>query len=390
MTPLDPTTLFVASGLVIVVTGISFILETLLRRNDQVGRLWSVFYLGSIFAVFASYVGASSEATWWAYPIGQAFYVAALGLVWAGTRQANRTRSMLALPVGAGLVVATIGLITGPVGAQPGGSIPMFLFSAAFLGAAAVESARRELGRLAGGRLLAILLSLAAVFYLGRAVAGVLLGVGHDDFQAFFGVTTASLVEIAVAVIGTLTLSSIQADRFRRITIDDAAFGTRLTMDGVVGRDSFRELSESWLMRSIRERTTLVLLLVEVADLAEVNLAFGRAAGDAAIRTAGRLVLVHAPTAALVGHISPRRFALLMKLPSNDSVEAIADRIADAVLSTPIDDQDRFRASTFCGIATTRTSGARFDDLLRDAADAVAVEREAARALARDTITGAS
>ncbi len=390
MTPLDATTLFVASGLVIVVAGVSFVLETLLRRNDQVGRLWSVFFVGAIFAVFASYIGSSGPATWWAYAVGHGFYVAALGLLWAGTRQANRARAMLAVPVAAGVLVAAIGLFAGPANAHPGGSLELFLVAAGFLAATSVEAARRELGRIAGGRLLSILLGVAAVFYLGRAIAAFALGMDDAGYQSLFGQTTASLLEIAVAVIGALTLSSIQADRFRKIAIDDAAFGTRLTMDGVVGRDSFRELSESWLMRSIRERTTLVLLLVEVADLAEVNLAFGRAAGDAAIRTAGRIVLVHAPTAALVGHISPRRFALLMKLPSNDSVEAIADRIGDAVLSTPIDDQDRFRASTFCGIATTRTSGARFDDLLRDAADAVAVDRDAVRALARDSVADAS
>jgi hypothetical protein len=71
-----------------------------------------------------------------------------------------------------------------------------------------------------------------------------------------------------------------------------------------------------------------------------------------------------------------------MELPANDSVDDIADRIGDAVLSTPIDEQDRFRASTFRGSATTRTSGARFDDLLRAAADAVAVDAARSRAIA--------
>ena len=71
-----------------------------------------------------------------------------------------------------------------------------------------------------------------------------------------------------------------------------------------------------------------------------------------------------------------------MELSTSDSVEAIADRIGDSVLSTPVDEQDRFRASTFKGIATTRTSGARFDDLFRAAADGVAADKASARALA--------
>lgn len=39
-----------------------------------------------------------------------------------------------------------------------------------------------------------------------------------------------------------------------------------------------------------------------------------------------------------------------------------------------IDDQDRFRASTFRGVATTHTSGARYGDLLAAAEEAVALD----------------
>ncbi len=388
MNLLDPTTLFIVSGLVICVTGVFFIMETLLRRNDQVGRMWSVFYVGAIFAVFGMLVGNSSPSAWWAYAIGHGFYVAALGFVWAGTRLANRRRSsLLPVPVLIGALVILARLIAGPDGASSSGSFEMYLGAAIFFALAASECFRADLGRLTGGRLLATLLVLAGLYYSSRAVALFVLGPEDPGFQSFFGASSSSLFEIAVAVLGTLTLSGIQADRFRQAAIAQAEFGARVAIDGVLVRETFRELAETWLMRSIRERLTLVLLLVEVADLSEVNVAFGRAAGDAALRTTGRIALVHAPTAALIGHVSPRRYAILMELPTNDSVEAIADRIADAVLSTPIDDQDRFRASVFCGIATTRTSGARYDDLIRAATDAVRAGREEIRA-ADDARTG--
>ncbi len=391
MSLLDPTTLFIASGLVICITGVFFILETLLKRNDQVGRLWSVFYIGAIFAVFAMLVGDSGPESWWAYAIGHGFYVGALGFVWVGARVANRRRSsLIPIPVLLGLAVIVSRLAAGPDAAATSGSAEMYVGAAIFLGLAAVESARGELGRLAGGRLISILLIVAGLYDGSRAVTLLVLGADDPRFQTIFGASSSSLFEIAAAVIGTLTLSAIQGDRFRRASIAQAEFGARVAIDGVLVRETFRELAESWLMRSIRERMTLVLLLVEVADLAEVNVAFGRAAGDAALRTTGRLTLVHAPTAALIGHVSPRRYAVLMELPGNDSVEAIADRIADAVLSTPIDEQDRFRASTFCGIATTRTSGARYDDLLRAATEAVRSDRDALRASAEHARTGGS
>jgi len=386
---LVPSTLFVVSGLVVCITGIYFILETLLRRNDQVGRMWSVFYVGSIFAVFAMLVGDAGPQTWWAYAVGHGFYVAALGFIWAGTRLANRRRSsLLGVPLLLGTVVVISRLIAGPDGATSSGSFEMYLGAAICFALAASESFRAQLGRLPGGRLLGVLLGLGSLYYGSRGVTLLVLGPDHPAFQSFFGASSASLFEIAVAVIGTLTLSAIQGDRFRQAAIAQAEFGARVSIDGVLVRETFQELAESWLMRSIRERLTLVLLVVEVADLAEVNVAFGRAAGDAALRTTGRLTLVHAPTAALIGHVSPRRFAILMELPTGDAVDAIAGRIADAVLSTPIDDEDRFRASIFCGVATTRTVGARYDDLLRAATDAVRADRESLRAVDDATTAG--
>jgi GGDEF domain-containing protein len=388
MNALVPSTLFVVSGLVIGITGVYFILETLLRRNDQVGRMWSVFYVGSIFAVFAMLVGDAGPQTWWAYAVGHGFYVAALGFIWAGARLANRRRSsLLWVPLLLGGIVIVARLGAGPDGATSSGSFEMYLGAAICFGLASYESFRADLGRLPGGRLLAVMLGLGGLYYGSRAVSLLVLGAEHTTFQTFFGASSSSLFEIAVAVVGTLTLSAIQGDRFRQAAIAQAEFGARVSIDGVLVRETFHELAESWLMRSIRERRTLVLLIVEVADLADVNVAFGRAAGDAALRTTGRLALVHAPTAALLGHVTPRRFAILMEQPTGDAVEAIAGRIADAVLSTPIDDQDRFRASVFCGVATTRTVGARYDDLLRAAIDAVRADRESVRA-ADDANTG--
>ena len=50
-----------------------------------------------------------------------------------------------------------------------------------------------------------------------------------------------------------------------------------------------------------------------------------------------------------------------------------------------IDEQDRFRASTFVGVATTHTSGARYGDLLTAAEEAVALEARLAVERQRDT-----
>ena len=380
MSTLDATTLFVLGGLVILVCGISFLLETLLRRNDAVGRLWSVFFLSAIFSVFSYVVVSFDAANWWAVAAGNGAYVAAIGLIWSGARRANGRSSLLGVPVVLGTAVTIAALIPGAAGGFWAGSVEMFLGVAIVGGLAAFEFSRGELSRLLASRVLAVLVGGMGVYYLGRAVAFVAFGPQSAIFTDYFGTAVSTLVEVCFAVIGTIMLSSVQGDRFSKLGEDDAEVGARLRIDGILSASAFRELAETWLLRSIRERTTLVLLLVEVADLEEINTAFGRAAGDAAIRATGRIALTHAPTASLVGHLSPRRFALLLELPIHDSVDAIAGRIGESVLGAMVEDADRFRASTFCGIATTRTSGARYADLLAAAVDAAALAAQDAAA----------
>jgi diguanylate cyclase len=371
---LDPATLFVVGGLVVLVSGVAFLLETLLRRNDAVGRLWSVFFLSAMFSVFAYLVVSFDSANWWAVAAGNGAYVVAIGLIWSGARRANGRGALLVVPVVVGAVVTVAALVRGPAGGFWSGSFEMFLGIAVLALLAAFEFSRGDLAALLASRVLAIVLGVLGLYYGGRAAVFAIVGPEHPLFTDYFGTAPSTLVEICFAVIGTIMLASVQGDRFTRLSEDDAEVGARLRVDGILGASAFRELAETWLLRSIRERTTLVLLLIEVADLESINTAFGRAAGDAAIRATGRVALTHAPTSALVGHLSPRRFALLLELPTHDSVEAIADRIGESVLGALIDDRDRFRASTFRGIATTRTSGARYSDLVAAAIEATALD----------------
>jgi len=375
---LDPVTLFVIGGLVTIVCGTYFLLETLLRHNDAVGRLWSVFYIGAIFVVFAYLVSQMDPSTWWAMGPANGGYVVAIGMLWCGARAANDRRPLVLIPFLGGVIVAVATLLPGPAGGYWAGSVEMFAAVALFSGLAALENGRRELSALLSARILAVMLAAISVFYVGRTVAFVALGPSEPVFLTYFGTGASTIFETCLIVVATITLSSVQSDRIGRgAAVRDTKDGTHL--DGVLGPRAFREIAESWLLRSLRERTTLVMLVLEIADLDEINIAFGRAAGDSAIRVAGRIATTNAPTTALIGRLSARRFALLMPMPTNDSIDGIAGRIADAVLNTPIDDRDRFRVTTFRGITSTRTAGSRYDDLVRAATDAVAVDAAVAR-----------
>jgi diguanylate cyclase (GGDEF)-like protein len=276
------------------------------------------------------------------------------------------------VPVVLGAAATVAALLPGPEGGHWAGSFEMFAGVAISCLLGAFEFMRGYLRRLLASRVLAVLLGGMGLYYVGRAITFAALGPGDPVFEVYFGTAASTLIEISFAVLGTIMLASVQGDRFLQLSEDEVEVGARLRIDGVLNATHFREVAETWLLRAIRERATLVLLLIDVADLSAINTAFGRAAGDAAIRTTGRIVLTQAPTAALVGQLSPRRFAVLLELPANDSVGTIGDRIGEAVLGAMIDDRDRFRASIFQGMATTHTSGARYGDLLAAAEEAVA------------------
>ncbi|MEO8529239.1 MAG: diguanylate cyclase [Pseudolysinimonas sp.] len=378
----DVPTLYVVSTIATISAGAMFLLETLLRRNDSAGRLWSVGYFCIIFAAFASLIATSSPENWWAFAVGNGFYVTGTGLLWAGARVANRKRSLLLIVVLAGAFVAIARIMSGPDGLLHSSLASTYLGAGVFLALAGIEFGSRDLRKLTAARFLSVALTFASAFYVARSVTFVVLGPDTPAYVVLFGPATSSLLEIVATIVGTLALSSIQSDRLRIGDQIDAEFGQRVVIDGMLPPLTFREVAESWLMRAIRERKTLVMLVIEISELEEVNIAFGRGAGDAAIRATGRVTLMHAPTASVIGRLTSPRFVMLMEPPTTESVEAIADNIRDAVLATQLDAQNRFQASIFHGIATTRESGARYDDLLRAASDAVRLNAVEARARA--------
>jgi GGDEF domain-containing protein len=379
MNGLDPTTLFAVAGLITIVCGAYFLLETLLRRNDLVGRLWSVFFIAAMFVVFSYIVSALDPGMWWAQAPANGGYVVAVGMLWSGARAANERRALVLVPLSAGAVVAVATLLPGVEGGYWAGSLEMFLGIAVFAGLGAWELGRSQLGRMQSARILSVMLAAVAVFYLARAAGLVFLGPDSPVFETYLGTAASTIFELCLSVIGTVSLSSVQAERFTRSSGGPLDTRDGVRPDGILGPQAFREFAESWLLRSVRERVTLVFLVVEIADLEEINIAFGRAAGDSAIRLTARLMVTNAPAASLIGQLSARRFAVLTSFPTTDSIEGVAHRIGDAVLDATVDERDRFRVTTFHGIATTRTSGSRYDDLLQAATEAVALDSAATR-----------
>ncbi len=370
---LDAATVSTVAAITVAVCGTVFIVNSSFRHPDAASRYWSVAFTSLILMALAFTVGGMSRDAWWATAVGNGVFVIAIGMIWAGLRRGNARPSLFLFPVGAGVVVGVAAALPGPSGGADAGAIELFLGSAVFALLVAVESSRGRFAALLDARIISGVFAVVAVFQAARAVVFVALGPDSPTYEQGFGPTVANVILLSMVVLVTIALSALQVQltsRSRR-ELDGGA-----EAEGLLGPERFRALSEVWLRRSVRDRTVLILMIIDLANHDEIAVAFGRVLGDRAVRTIGRIAVNEAPVAALVGQLAPQRFAVLTPLPTDGEVEALGDRVNASVLRTAIDDADRFRAATYIGIVSSRSIGARYDELLEAGAGALEAAAE--------------
>jgi diguanylate cyclase (GGDEF)-like protein len=368
---LDTFTILVMAGAVVAISGISFIVNTVLRHNELYGRLWSIAFVAGILETVSYLVWAASPSAWWSVPIGNGALVLALAFMWSGSRVYNqRARSYTWLSGLVSLVVVGAGLVRGPDGGPWAGAAEMYIGVALFAALSLVETVRGALGRSGTARVLTIVFGIVTVYYAARAVVFLALGEEDPVFTDFFGTATTTFVAIVLVVAAAITLSVLQPAN------DDV--GTRrattpglLAISGVTDVGDFAEQALDWLTRARRDREQLVLLELSIDNLESINTAFGRELGDQAIQLVGRTVCESAPTASLVGYLGSGNFILLTTTPPVGPTAGIAEAIQTALVVTPIDAAQGIRAISAFGIATTETHGYALADLLSAARSAL-------------------
>ena len=92
---MDSTTLFIVSALIVVLCGVSFILNTALNRNDAAGKLWSLSFIAGIAVAFGYGVALIGAGNWWGLVVGNVGLVVLSGAFWSGSRLYNSRDSLL-------------------------------------------------------------------------------------------------------------------------------------------------------------------------------------------------------------------------------------------------------------------------------------------------------
>lgn len=369
---LDASTLLLVASLVIMLCGVSFILNTAMRRNDASGRLWSLSFLGGMLTALAFSVWSVSPELWWVLCIGNCAYVISIGALWAGARVFNGRSGMVWIALAAGGVVAVLTAIEAPTGGAWTGSAGLFTGVALFAGLGGAETMRSRMRRNLNARVLSFCLWIVCAYYVLRTSIFVTLGPESEVFQTYFGSQPTTIITILLVLLSTISLSILQAERSGARALGDVTVGVHSVV-GVLSAASFMQQWADWIERASFHGDRLAMVAMDVDNLPQMNTAFGRDFGDRAIRSVAQIIRHHSPTNALLGHTGAGRFVIVAVVGTANDAEQLAIRLQTALVDEPIDPAQSLRATASFGVVDTITFGYGLP-VLRSALDAAAGE----------------
>lgn len=314
---LDLTSVLIVTALVVNVSGALFILETLLRRDEGAGRVWSIGFLAAMLTTLAYTVWSQSPGAWWAVAIGNASFVAGTGCMWLGCRRFN-ARSMLwpsALVVGAVLAAGASVAVEGEGGGDWAGALWMFVPLIVFAGAGAVECLRGDMRESRTAWVLGAVLGFQSLYYVSRTTAFVTSGPDSALFQTAFGTVSTSFLSVTLTIVAVVVTSVLRAGRAPMRGYLSRAEAVERD-EGILTDEAFAAALEGLCRRAERRGETVAVTSLRVDDLDPISTAFGSEVAGAVAETWRAGVRRHAPANAVVGRDGPTGLALALAVSS--------------------------------------------------------------------------
>lgn len=368
---LDLPSVMVITALVVNVSGVIFILETLLRRDEGAGRIWSLGFLGAMLTTLSYLAWVRFDDAWWAVAVGNAAFVAGTGCMWLGCRRFNgRAMRWPSLLVAAAVIAAATSVVAeGADGGDWAGALWMFVALLLFAGLGAAECLQGALGRSRTAWALSAVLALQSLFYVARTIAFVTVGPESAVFQAVFGTITVSFLTVILTIVAVVVTSLLRATRapmrgYLRQPVPDGP------TDGFVTREEFARALSALCVRAAARGEPVAAIAVCVDDLEQISTAFGTEVAAAVADTWRTGVSRHAPANAIVGEDGANGLILALSVGSAEE----ARRHANGVHRGLFDDLSGVGGGVIpvigVGVAVSDASGPQPDDLVRDARDA--------------------
>ena len=299
---LEIATVSVMTAVVVVTAGILFIVETVLREDDAVGRTWSIAFVSGILAAVAYAVWAFAPQTWGAVAVGNAAFVASAGFMWLGCRRFSNRRvgwaeaAVVVITLAAGAAV----VVRGPDGGGWAGAEVMFFGLFLLPGAAAWEIARGSLAGIKTAAALTVVFGIESLFYLARLFVLLFAGPESETFTVWWGTVPTSILTIVLTIVVVVTASVLRAERAGlrgRRTLANP----RVTFTGVLEPIWFERFLADAVERGISRDELVAVISTRIDDLPMMSTAFGASEAES-VRTAWHdAVRLHAPTQTWIG-----------------------------------------------------------------------------------------
>ena len=370
---LDLATLSLATAVVVIVSGVLYLVETLVQPASPAARIWTVSFLSGTLTSFAYLVWALGlEGAWIATSIGNAAFVLAVGCLWLGCRRFNDHSVR-----GPGLLVGTAAaaaggaaLLAGPDGGDWAGAAVMFLAIAVLAGCGTVESRRGVLGRQSIAIAVTVVLGLVTLYYAGRVAVFVAMGAGSDLFQNWFGTRNTSVLTIVLTVAAVVAMSVLRATESTLRGRGDQTT-LELSADGLLDPRSFEAMLASATSRSERSGERFAVIALRIDELPRIATAFGTHEAAELVGAWRASVREAAPLLSMIGEEGPAGLMVAVPVTSASDARSMAIRLHQRV----IDDLSSTGAAVTpvvgAGVALTDTVG-HVASALIDASNAAA------------------
>lgn len=368
---LDLASVMVVTALVVNVSGVLFILETLLRRDEGAGRIWSLGFLAAMLTTLSYVVWARLDDAWWAVAVGNGAFVAGTGCMWLGCRRYNGRRiAWPSLLVAAGVVAAAVSVaIEGESGGDWAGALWMFVALIVFAGLGAAECLRGALRASRTAWVLGIVLGIQSLYYVSRTTAFLISGPESTLFQAAFGTISTSFLTVTLTIVAVVVTSVLRAARAPMrgyLRPSSPARGE----DGIAARDEFAGLLGTLCERAAARNELVAVTAVRIDDLDQISSAFGTEVAGAIAEAWRAGVRRHAPANALVGEDGSSGLVVGLAVPSAEEARREAGRIYRGLF----DDLGKVGGGVIpvigVGVSLSDVVGHRADELVRAAREA--------------------
>lgn len=330
----DVLTLQTAATLVIVVSAVMYLLDTLMLKDGLPGRLWASAYLAGTFSAVCYIAWLLLPEAYVAVAVGNGAFVAATGFIWLGCYAFNARTMRVASTVMAAtvLLVVASALAAGPDGGDWAGAVPFFLGNALFAVLAAVETRRGAIGRRWSAAGLTIVLGVEAAWFVTRTAVFVVLGPESDLFRSWFDTRVSSFLTVTLVIAAVIVTSVLRANES---TLRGSPNVRRLAVDahGVLFRGSFDATLAVICARAEQAGEGVCVIGIRIDDLKRVAVAFGPEDAEAIASGMRAAVRRHSPTMALVGEADTTSLAVAFTTgPTTDvgrAARVLHERVVD-------------------------------------------------------------